>query len=138
MSATAVGACVAVKHCEKDGTNIAAESSPQPQAIEGDEAVVEPVEDPSTEPADEPEETEAPEPQAVLEPGDKGEKVRELQHRLFQTAWFAETTTGVYDAATKAAVKGFQEKRDYPATGIVHDKDRKSKRQNSRRHRAHR
>ncbi|HEY9566362.1 MAG TPA: peptidoglycan-binding protein, partial [Nocardioides sp.] len=122
MSATAFGAGVAVKHFEKDGTNIAAESSPQPQAIEGDEAVVEPVEDPSTEPADEPEETEAPEPQAVLEPGDKGEKVRELQHRLFQTAWFAETTTGVYDAATKAAVKGFQEKRDYPATGIVDDK----------------
>src|SRR3546814_19313126 len=77
MSATAFGAGVAVKHFEKDGTNIAAESSPQPQAIEGDEAVVEPVEDPSTEPADEPDETEAPAPQAVLEPGDKGAKVRD-------------------------------------------------------------
>src|SRR3546814_6495719 len=82
MSATAFGAGVAVKHLEKDGTNIAAESSPQPQAIEGDEAVVEPVEDPSTEPADEPEETEAPEPQAVLEPGDKGEKVDRKRTRL--------------------------------------------------------
>jgi peptidoglycan hydrolase-like protein with peptidoglycan-binding domain len=53
----------------------------------------------------------------VLAPGAHGTKVRELQQRLSQLAWLPETTTGVYDAATAAAVKGFQAKRGLDATG---------------------
>ncbi|MBO0845576.1 MAG: peptidoglycan-binding protein [Nocardioides sp.] len=58
-------------------------------------------------------------PQDVLEPGATGTQVRELQQRLFQLAWLPETTTGVYDGATVAAVKGFQGKRGLPTTGVL-------------------
>ncbi|HEX4687515.1 MAG TPA: peptidoglycan-binding protein [Nocardioides sp.] len=62
---------------------------------------------------------EAPVVPAVLEPGAKGVKVRDLQQRLFQLAWLPETTTGVYDAATVAAVRGFQGKHQLRRTGVV-------------------
>jgi peptidoglycan hydrolase-like protein with peptidoglycan-binding domain len=55
----------------------------------------------------------------VLAPGDRGEQVRALQHRLFQLAWLPEATTGRYDADTRAAVRGFQARRGLPATGLV-------------------
>jgi len=55
----------------------------------------------------------------VLKPGAMGPKVRELQQRLFQIAWLPETTTGVYDAATVAAVKGFQTKHGLHHTGVL-------------------
>jgi peptidoglycan hydrolase-like protein with peptidoglycan-binding domain len=55
----------------------------------------------------------------VLKPGATGLRVRELQQRLFQLAWLPETTTGRYDAATAAAVKGFQGKRGLEPTGVV-------------------
>ncbi|HQR28424.1 MAG TPA: peptidoglycan-binding protein [Nocardioides sp.] len=55
----------------------------------------------------------------LLRPGDRGVQVRELQHRLFQLAWLPEATTGRFDATTRAAVAGFQEKRGLPATGLV-------------------
>ena len=55
----------------------------------------------------------------MLEPGDSGVKVRELQSRLFQVAWFGELTTGRYDDATRQAVSGFQDKRGFKATGTV-------------------
>jgi peptidoglycan hydrolase-like protein with peptidoglycan-binding domain len=55
----------------------------------------------------------------VLEPGTKGTRVRELQQRLSQLAWLPETTTGVYDDATVAAVKGFQAKRGLGRTGVL-------------------
>jgi peptidoglycan hydrolase-like protein with peptidoglycan-binding domain len=55
----------------------------------------------------------------VLKPGAKGPRVRELQQRLFQIAWLPETTTGVYDAATVAAVKGFQGKHGLHRTGVL-------------------
>lgn len=58
-------------------------------------------------------------PDRLLGPGDEGMKVRELQHRLFQLAWFPERTTGTYDAATKEAVTGFQDKRGVEADGVV-------------------
>jgi peptidoglycan hydrolase-like protein with peptidoglycan-binding domain len=61
-----------------------------------------------------------PEPQGpVLEPGDRGVKVRELQSRLFQLAWFPELTTAVYGPGTRIAVRGFQEKRGLEASGVV-------------------
>ena len=58
-------------------------------------------------------------PGPVLEPGDRGEQVRELQSRLFQLDWFPELTTGRYDATTDEAVRGFQAKRGLEATGVV-------------------
>lgn len=58
-------------------------------------------------------------PAYVAKPGDKGDTVRELQHRLFQLAWFPEATTGRFDDDTTAAVSGFQVKRGLPATGKV-------------------
>ena len=45
--------------------------------------------------------------------------MRELQSRLYQLAWLPELTTGRYDAATRDAVRGFQAKRDFAATGRV-------------------
>lgn len=53
----------------------------------------------------------------VLESGDRGEQVRELQYRLFQLEWFPELTTGRYDDDTEGAVRGFQEKRGLQVTG---------------------
>ncbi|GAA1477971.1 hypothetical protein GCM10009623_24170 [Nocardioides aestuarii] len=58
-------------------------------------------------------------PGPVLEPGDRGVQVRELQSRLFQLDWFPELTTGSYDDDTEGAVRGFQEKRGFRATGRV-------------------
>jgi peptidoglycan hydrolase-like protein with peptidoglycan-binding domain len=55
----------------------------------------------------------------VLERGDRGVQVRELQSRLFQLDWFPELTTGSYDAATVEAVRGFQDRRGFEATGAV-------------------
>jgi peptidoglycan hydrolase-like protein with peptidoglycan-binding domain len=55
----------------------------------------------------------------VLEPGARGTKVRDLQQRLFQLAWLPETTTGVYDAATVTAVKGFQGRHGLRPTGTL-------------------
>jgi peptidoglycan hydrolase-like protein with peptidoglycan-binding domain len=55
----------------------------------------------------------------VLKPGAQGTQVRELQQRLSQLAWLPATTTGVYDAATVAAVKGFQGKRGLTRTGVL-------------------
>ena len=58
-------------------------------------------------------------PAALLAPGAKGEKVRELQHRLRQLEWYAGRITGTYAATTTKAVKGFQGKRKIPVTGEV-------------------
>ncbi|HEX4977779.1 MAG TPA: peptidoglycan-binding protein [Nocardioides sp.] len=55
----------------------------------------------------------------VLEPGDSGLEVRELQARLAQLAWFPPMTTGTYGPGTRTAVRGFQEKRGFEATGVV-------------------
>ncbi len=55
----------------------------------------------------------------VLSPGAKGTQVRELQQRLHQLAWLPETSTGVYDAATTAAVKGFRAKHGLGHSGVL-------------------
>jgi peptidoglycan hydrolase-like protein with peptidoglycan-binding domain len=60
-----------------------------------------------------------PEPKPVLEPGDTGMKVRELQSRLKQLAWYAPDINGRYDTVTARSVKGFQQKRGFEKTGIV-------------------
>jgi peptidoglycan hydrolase-like protein with peptidoglycan-binding domain len=61
-------------------------------------------------------------PEFRLEPGDTGVKVRELQSRLFQLAWFPELTTGDYDATTREAVQGFQDKRGLEASGVTDER----------------
>lgn len=61
-----------------------------------------------------------PEPtEALLEPGDSGPKVRELQARLRQIAWYAGKVTDSYGPRTTAAVTGFQAKRGLPELGYV-------------------
>jgi peptidoglycan hydrolase-like protein with peptidoglycan-binding domain len=58
-------------------------------------------------------------PAPLLERGDKGRKVRELQHRLRQLDWFSGSITGVYGKRTVRGVKGFQAKRKITKTGDV-------------------
>ncbi|HZA74365.1 MAG TPA: peptidoglycan-binding protein [Propionibacteriaceae bacterium] len=61
-------------------------------------------------------------PAALMAPGDKGEKVRELQHRLRQLEWYAGSITGTYARSTTKGVKGFQGKRKFPVTGEVDER----------------
>ena len=58
-------------------------------------------------------------PKALLDPGDRGEKVRELQHRLRQLEWYFGSISGTYGSSTTKAVRGFQDKRRITATGRV-------------------
>ncbi len=120
LSATAYGAGVAYHRLgDRQESAAAAPDRGAPPATTDD-----PSDTPSPTPT--PEETETPtepvKPAAVLEPGAKGVKVRELQHRLFQMAWLPEQTTGTYDVATRKAVSGFQGKRGFKATGVVDQK----------------
>ena len=117
VGGAAYGAGVVLRHHEERAT---AESGP---------ALVPPSSSPtSTRPASSasphsppssPSDTHAPAPAVVLTPGARGTKVRELQVRLHQLAWLPETTTGVYDGATAAAVKGFRAKRGLGHSGVV-------------------
>ncbi len=81
-----------------------------------------PVETPT--PTTAPTPTEPPAPEFVLAQGDEGEQVRELQHRLFQLAWWPELTTGRYDGATREAVARLpgQAWQRIKATGQVDDR----------------
>lgn len=56
---------------------------------------------------------------ALLAPGDEGDQVRDLQHRLLQLEWLEWPITGTYDDTTRLAVEGFQAKRGIPVTGEV-------------------
>jgi peptidoglycan hydrolase-like protein with peptidoglycan-binding domain len=56
---------------------------------------------------------------ALLQQGDTGPKVRDLQARLAQLYWLSGRGTGTYDDATVEAVRGFQQKRQIPVTGQV-------------------
>lgn len=58
-----------------------------------------------------------PEPLLVL--GDRGVRVRALQHRLSQIAWYLPPVTGSFDKPTVRAVRGFQNKRGLEVTGAV-------------------
>lgn len=58
-------------------------------------------------------------PAALIAPGDTGDKVRELQHRLLQLDWFEGQITDDFGAQTQLAVEGFQTKRGLPALGFV-------------------
>lgn len=56
---------------------------------------------------------------AIVSTGDRGLAVRRLQARLAQLRWWTGDVTGVYDARTAEAVRGFQAKRRIPVTGEV-------------------
>ena len=56
---------------------------------------------------------------ALMAQGSSGDRVRDLQTRLKQIAWFSGSVTGTYGPATASAVKGFQGKRAIPVTGEV-------------------
>ncbi|SDV01398.1 Peptidoglycan-binding (PGRP) domain of peptidoglycan hydrolases-containing protein [Microlunatus sagamiharensis] len=58
-------------------------------------------------------------PALLLEKGDKGEKVRDLQVRLRDLDWYSGSITGTYAASTVTGVKGFQGKRGLKKTGSV-------------------
>ncbi|MET0526629.1 MAG: L,D-transpeptidase family protein [Nocardioides sp.] len=55
----------------------------------------------------------------LMRPGDESAQVREVQARLRQIAWFYGDVTDFYGDQTTSAVKGFQAKRGYPASGVV-------------------
>ena len=59
---------------------------------------------------------------ALYAPGDTGEGIRELQHRLLQLQWLAGEITESYGPQTQAAVEGFQAKRGISVTGEVDEK----------------
>ena len=56
---------------------------------------------------------------ALLERGDTGMWVRQVQARLKQVRWFEGSVTGRYGRSTVEAVQGFQAKRKIPVTGEV-------------------
>jgi peptidoglycan hydrolase-like protein with peptidoglycan-binding domain len=55
----------------------------------------------------------------LLERGDTGMWVRQVQARLKQVRWYDGDVTGRYAGSTVAAVRGFQTKRRIPVTGEV-------------------
>jgi peptidoglycan hydrolase-like protein with peptidoglycan-binding domain len=116
LSATAYATGVAVRHHESPRTTQAAERRPVPVSSATPAGT---PSSPGTSPASPAVPSAAATTEAVLEHGDSGVQVRELQSRLFQLAWLPELTTGTYDAATAAAVRGFQAKRGLEATGTV-------------------
>ncbi|HET7533587.1 MAG TPA: peptidoglycan-binding protein [Nocardioidaceae bacterium] len=77
--------------------------------------VAAPLEEPPVESEPEPD----PEPEALIERGDRGVKVRALQHRLSQIAWYTPPMSGAFDGETFKAVRGFQRKRGFEVTGEV-------------------
>ncbi|MDT0323922.1 peptidoglycan-binding domain-containing protein, partial [Streptomyces millisiae] len=69
----------------------------------------EPSEPPTQEPTDEPSNPGGEDPAPVLQLGDEGPEVVELQKRLLQLNWvYAGEAHGVYDEATRDAVERFQ------------------------------
>jgi peptidoglycan hydrolase-like protein with peptidoglycan-binding domain len=99
-----------VSHSEASGpTEPVVELEVTPPSPAGNPTVTEPEPQPQPEP----------EPEPLLERGDRGRQVRELQHRLFQLAWYFQPPSGSFDKATAGAVRGFQDKRGFEATGQV-------------------
>jgi len=111
---------------DSPGADSLAADSPGADSLAADSlgatTAVEPVSGPAANP------TRAPVPSAtptlepgprLLGPGDRGDRVRDVQARLKQIAWFAADVTGVYGDVTAGAVRGFQGKRGFPVTGVV-------------------
>ena len=58
-------------------------------------------------------------PAAILSPGEAGDQVRELQHRLLQLDWYEGTITENFGPQTQLAAEGFQTKRGLPSLGYI-------------------
>ncbi len=89
-----------------------------PESTETQQAPAEPA-DSVSEPATSSTPSETVLPAALIEPGDTGDTVRELQHRLLQLDWFEGPITDTFGEQTELAVEGFQTKRGFPALGFV-------------------
>jgi peptidoglycan hydrolase-like protein with peptidoglycan-binding domain len=116
----AYGTGFALRHHDHRTTTTAGGTGGQPaaQPTSSQDATQDPTQVPT--PSTTPSPHDPPPPAvAVLSPGAKGTQVRELQQRLHQLAWLPETTTGVYDDATKGAVKGFQAKHGLGHSGVL-------------------
>ena len=100
-----------------DSPGEVASSPVVPSSAEPTSASVEPSESPSSTPQPTPSTTAS--VAALLSPGESGDKVRELQHRLLQIGWFEGQISGNFDDKTKLAVEGFQAKRGLPGLGFV-------------------
>ena len=100
-------------------------AEPEPLSSSAPPPENQPIEKPSESPAEpqepvSPEEPEiTPAPEALLSPGQQGDEIRELQHRLLQIGWYQGKMSGEFDEATAQAVTGFQQKRGLPALGFV-------------------
>jgi peptidoglycan hydrolase-like protein with peptidoglycan-binding domain len=97
-------------------SQVPATSSPTPSAEPTTAAPSATTAPPAAKPTTKPSPTTAP---AMLQRGDTGTKVRELQHRLRQLDWYAGSITGTYGSGTVKGVTGFQEKRKLDQTGAV-------------------
>ncbi|HKA69469.1 MAG TPA: L,D-transpeptidase family protein [Actinomycetes bacterium] len=60
-----------------------------------------------------------PAPQAILERGDRGEQVRELQVRLSREDVFDHAVTGYFGSVTETSVRRFQQRHGLDVTGSV-------------------
>ncbi|MDQ1106541.1 L,D-transpeptidase family protein [Nocardioides zeae] len=105
-----------------------AATAPSPEATPSTTPPTTPPTTPAPAPEPEPQPEPEPEPEPELVPGpalyaagDSGDEVRDLQARLVQIDWLP-SVTGEYDAATVAAVEGFQAKRGFPVTGEVDER----------------
>lgn len=112
VSATAYGAGWASKRDDRPAPAPVAVGSPAPDVAPHLTPTPAPITAPEVEPDPEP-------VVPLLEPGDEGPQVRELQARLAQIDWFLVAPTGSYGDLTAEAVSGFQAKRGLPATGSV-------------------
>ena len=122
LTATSYAAGYVVGTFGGEGASAAQTTAPEPHATSADpsgDATTDPTSAPSPSEPSPSEPSPSTSPKPSLGPGASGDRVRALQSRLFQVAWFPELTTGKYDAATREAVRGFQVKRDLPATGRV-------------------
>lgn len=94
----------------------------EPAAPETVSPSAEPTPDPKPDPTPKPKPEREPGLQPgprLLGPGDESDRVRRVQVRLRQIDWFEGDVTGVYGDITTEAVRGFQAKREIPATGEV-------------------
>jgi len=103
-------------HGERSAAAEATPAPPAPSSASPDPTPASPT--PATD-SPSPSPTEPPTPAPLLGSGDRGDKVRALQARLKEIAWYYGDVTGSYDAATVKAVRGFQAKREIPVTGSV-------------------
>ncbi|NUO36452.1 MAG: L,D-transpeptidase family protein [Dermatophilaceae bacterium] len=87
-----------------------------------------PTPKPSTDPAQKPQPEAKPEPEVepapvvLLRAGDTGAKVRSLEARLRQIGWFSGDVDDHYGSRTTEAVRGFQAKRGFDATGHLDER----------------